>query len=81
MMLNKKLERLNDNMWQILSKYHEEREQMRREYNEIIMPIQSNPMAPESVPDHIRNDGVGSLESPTQMQCGHWYTRSEFRPP
>ena len=65
------LERLNDDMWQILTKHYEERERMRREYNEIIMPIQRNPMAPESVPDQTRNDDVGSLEFPTQMQCGH----------
>ena len=57
------LERLNDDMWQIFTKYYEEREQMRREYNEIIMAIQRNPMSPEIVPDQTRDDDVGSLES------------------
>ena len=36
---------------------------MMREYNEIIMLIQRNPMATESVPDQTRDDDVGSLES------------------
>ena len=56
------LERLNDDMWQLFSKYYEEGEQMRREYNEIIMAVQRNPASPEIVPDQTRDDDVGSLE-------------------
>ena len=65
------LERLNDDMWQTFTKYYEEREQMRREYNEITMPIQRNPMASDPVPDQTRDDDVGPMEFPTQMQSGH----------
>ena len=57
------LERLNDDMWQLFAKHYEEREQMRREYNEIIMAVQRNPASPEIVPDQTRDDDVGSLES------------------
>ena len=57
------LERLNDDMWQLFTKHYEEREQMRREYNEIIMAVQRNPASPEIVPDQTRDDDVGSLES------------------
>ena len=65
------LERLNDDMWQTFTKYYEEREQMRRGYNEITMPIQRNPMASDPVPDQTRDDDVGPIGFPTQMQNGH----------
>ena len=57
------LELRNYDMWQLFTKYYEEREQMRREYNEIIMAVQRNPASPEIVPDQTRDDDVGSLES------------------
>ena len=65
------LERLNDDMWQTFTKYYEERQQMKREYNEITMPIQRNPLAPDPVLDQTRYGDVGSMEFPTQMQSGH----------
>ena len=57
------LERLNDDMWQLFTKYYEEKERTRREFNEIIMAVQRNPLSPEIVPDQARDDDVGSLES------------------
>ena len=55
------LEQLNDDLWRIFTKDHEERELICREYNEIAMHTQ-NPTTTEQASDQTRDEGMGPLE-------------------
>ena len=56
-------ERFVDDMWQLFTKYNEDKAQTMREYNEIMTVVKWNPTSPDIVLDLAHDDDAGSLES------------------